>query len=90
MEEELRERIEELEDRVDELEGREHRRKVFGIVKLCIKLVILGLVIFGIWKVYSYVNNIIVKPLNNVIESTSEITNTINFSNISDWFKSFN
>ena len=51
MEEELRERIEELEDRVDELEGREHRRKVFGIVKLCIKLVILGLVIFGIWKV---------------------------------------
>lgn len=89
MEEELKQRIEELEDRVDELEDKEHKRKIFRIIKLCIKLAILGLIIFGIYRLYSFVNDTYIKPLNNIIEDSEEIKNSLDFSSISDWIKSF-
>lgn len=89
MEEELKQRIEELEDRVDELEDKEHKRKIFRIIKLCIKLAILGLIIFGIYRVYSFVNDTYIKPLNNIIEDSEEIKDSLDFSSISDWIKSF-
>lgn len=89
MEEELKQRIQELEDRVDELEDKEHKRKIFRIIKLCIKLAILGLIFFGIYRLYSFVNDTYIKPLNNIIEDSEEIKNSLDFSSISDWIKSF-
>ena len=89
MEKELKKRIEELENRVDELEGRERKRKIIQIIKICIKVVIIALIIFGIWKLYTYVNETYIKPLDKIIDSASEVTNTVDLSKITDFFKTF-
>jgi len=89
MEEELRNRIAELEAKVGELEKKEQRRMIFNIVKWSIRLVILVVIVFIIWNIYLFVNNIIITPLNEVIERTKEITRILNLANIGDWFTGF-
>ena len=86
MEKEYKERIEELEERVEYLEKKESKRKTLSIIKLCIRLAILGLLAFAIWKVYNYAKNV-VEPINEVVNTISNTTNTIDFSKISEWFK---
>jgi sugar-specific transcriptional regulator TrmB len=88
MEKELRERIEELEDRLDELESKEERRKIFTIIKICLKVAIIGVIAFGLWKAYDYAKNVI-EPIREVANTISNTTNSIDFSKFSDWFKTF-
>ena len=85
MEKELKKRIEELEERVDELEDRERKRKIAHIIKICIKVLIIALIIFGIWKAYNYVNDNYIKPLNDIAQNASNITNEVDLSKVAHW-----
>ena len=63
---ELEKKIEELNGRLEKLENIEKRRKTRLIIKIVLYVIILViLVILGI-KLYCYVNNNIIKPINNI------------------------
>ncbi len=92
MEKEYKERIEELEERVEYLEKKEGKRKTWNIIKLCIRLAIIGLLAYAIWRVYDYTKNV-VEPINEVVgtisNTISNTTNTIDFSKVNEWIKVF-
>ena len=56
-----------LKKRISALEGKENRRKAFGYVKAIVKIVIILLIAFGIWKGYDYVVNGIPKLIENKV-----------------------
>ena len=88
MEENYKKRIEELEDRVDKLEKKEDRRKIFNIIKICLKIAVLILIGIVIYKAYNYAKTVI-EPIREVTNTIQTTKNELDFSKISDWFKSF-
>lgn len=52
---ELNEKIELLNERISILEKRDNRRRSFAYIRVIIKIIIIGAILFGIWKGYEYV-----------------------------------
>ena len=52
---ELRDEIALLNERISILEKRDNRRRSLAYIRLIIKIILIGAVIFGIWKGYEYV-----------------------------------
>ena len=52
---ELQNEIEALNKRISILEKHENKRKAFSYLKLIIKILLIGAIIFGIWRGYEYV-----------------------------------
>ena len=52
---ELQQEIDTLNKRISVLEKKENRRKSLTYLKLIIKLLLIGAIIFGIWRGYEYV-----------------------------------
>ena len=46
-----------LKKRIDVLEKRENRRKALGYLKVLVKVLVIGALIFGVWKGYDYIVN---------------------------------
>ena len=65
--EELEEEIKLLKKRISILEGKENRRKAFGYFKIIIKIIIIGLITYGLWQGYNYVVNEIPKLIENKV-----------------------
>lgn len=65
--EELEEEISLLKKRISILEGKENRRKAFSYAKIIVKIVLIGLFLFGIWKGYDYIVNEIPQLIQNEI-----------------------
>jgi len=88
----LKERINELEDRVEELEKAEHKRKVGKVINLIIKLVILVVTVIVTIKMYQTLNEKVIKPYKEMINSLNnkytEITDSDAFKNINDLLNS--
>ena len=84
----LKERINELEDRVEELEKAEHKRKVGKVIKLVILVVTVIVTI----KMYQTLNEKVIKPYKEMINSLNnkytEITDSDAFKNINDLLNS--
>lgn len=55
--EELEKEIDYLKRRISTLEKKENRRKSFKYLKIIIKILIIGTIVFGIWRAYDYVVN---------------------------------
>ncbi len=62
--EKLKSEIELLKKRINSLEGRENRRRAFKYFKMIIKICLIGLILFGIWRGYDYMVN----GIPNIIE----------------------
>ena len=77
---ELEKRIEELNNRLEKLERIEKRRKTMLIIKIILYIVIIVIISILIFKAYIYINDNIIKPLNNITnifnKDSSNITNT--------------
>lgn len=54
---ELKEEIEILNKRISILEKKENRRRAFTYIKILVKVLLIGALIFGIWKGYEYVTH---------------------------------
>ncbi len=67
--EKLTEEIILLKKRISILEGKENRRKALWYTKLIVKMILIGLLLFGIWKGYDYVVNGIPKLIENEISN---------------------
>ena len=80
----LKQKVEALEKRVAELEKKEKRRKIAKIIKTCVIIVIYALLLFAIYQGYKYIVSNYIKPLGEVIETTNEISNTIDLSQFQD------
>ena len=52
---ELKDEIELLNERISVLEKRDNRRRSLSYIKIIIKIVLIGAIIFGIWRGYEYV-----------------------------------
>ena len=52
---ELKDEIELLNERISILEKRDNRRRSLSYIKIIIKIVLIGAIIFGIWRGYEYV-----------------------------------
>ena len=52
---ELKNEIELLNERISVLEKRDNRRRSLSYIKIIIKIVLIGAIIFGIWRGYEYV-----------------------------------
>ena len=52
---ELQQEIDTLNKRISVLEKKENRRKSLSYLKLIIKILLIGAIIFGIWRGYEYV-----------------------------------
>lgn len=61
---ELKEEIETLNKRISVLEKRENKRRALAYIKLAIKIILIGAIIFGIWRGYEYVSH----ELPNMVE----------------------
>ena len=61
---ELKEEIEILNERISILEKRESKRKALAYLKIIIKVILIGAIIFGIWRGYEYV----VREIPNMME----------------------
>ena len=64
---ELEDEIEYLKKRVSILEKKDNRRTSFKYLKIIIKILFYGLIIFGIWKGYDYVVNGLPNMINDKI-----------------------
>ena len=53
----LKNEIELLNERISILEKRDSRRRSLSYLKIIIKILIIGAIIFGIWRGYEYVVN---------------------------------
>ncbi len=51
----LKNEIEVLNERISVLERKESRRKALSYLKIILKIVLIGAIIFGIWRGYEYV-----------------------------------
>ena len=51
------------------MEGKENRRKAWGYFKIIVKIVIVLLIVFGIWKAYDYVSNDVPKLIEDKVRS---------------------
>lgn len=71
--EELKEEIEFLSKRIDSLEKRENRRKAFGYTKLLIRVILILVTIYGIWRGYEYVVNEIPRIMEEKIKEINPI-----------------
>ncbi len=67
--EKLEEEVLLLKKRISILEGKENRRKAFGYIKLIVKILLILLILFGIWKAYDYVSNDVPKLIEDKISS---------------------
>ena len=79
---ELENKILELTKRIEKLEKIEKRRKIILIIKIVFYIILIIALCLLIYKMYLYINNNIIKPLNNVSgifnESNSYIDETTN------------
>lgn len=66
--EELQNKIEELELKVSKLERIEKRRKTTRIFKISIKVIIILVLAFYVYKGYKYVEETYIKPFNEIKE----------------------
>ena len=67
--EDLKEEIDILKKRISVLEGKENRRKAYSYFKIIIKIILILLIIFGIWKGYNYIVNEIPNMINDSIKN---------------------
>lgn len=67
--EKLEEEVLLLKKRISILEGKENRRKAWGYFKIIVKIVIVLLIVFGIWKAYDYVSNDVPKLIEDKVRS---------------------
>lgn len=67
--EELQSEIEKLSKRVAELEKSHRRQKAYKYLKLLIKLVIIGAIVFGIWKAYDYIKTDLPNKIEEKVKS---------------------
>ena len=65
----LEEEILLLKKRISILEGKENRRRAFGYIKLIVKILLILLIAFGIWRAYDYVSNDVPKLIEDKISS---------------------
>lgn len=54
---ELMKEVQYLERRVNSLEKKESRRAGYRYIKMIIKIIVVGLIIFGLWRGYDYIVN---------------------------------
>ena len=74
---ELENKIKVLESRISRLEKIDSKRKTFKIIKICMKIVILLAILFGLWMGYNYVNETIIKPYKETVEEIKDTYNDI-------------
>lgn len=66
---ELQNEIDTLNKRIEILEKRENRRRSCGYIKLIIKILMIGAIIFGIWRGYEYITHEIPNIMEDKINS---------------------
>lgn len=81
---ELENKIKVLESRISRLEKIESKRKTFKIIKVCMKIVILLAILFGLWMGYNYVNETIIKPYKETVDEIKDTYNDIKDNNLVD------
>lgn len=81
---ELENKIRVLESRISRLEKIESKRKTFKIIKVCMKIVILLAILFGLWMGYNYVNETIIKPYKETVDEIKNTYNDIKDNNLVD------
>lgn len=67
--EELQSEIEKLSKRVAELEKSHRRQKAYKYLKLLIKLVVIGAIVFGIWRAYDYIKTDLPNKIEEKVKS---------------------
>lgn len=85
---ELENKIKVLESRISRLEKIESKRKTFKIIKVCMKIVILLAILFGLWMGYNYVNETIIKPYKETVEEIKETIDDVKDNDLVDKVKS--
>lgn len=70
---ELREEIELLTERIAVLEKNESKRKAFAYTKILVRIIMLLLFFYGVWKGYEYVVNEIPKLMEEKIKEINPI-----------------
>lgn len=69
---ELKEEIEYLKKRIDILEKTERKRKAFKSLRIILKILFYGLIIFSIWKTYDYITNEIPHMVSEEVENAKD------------------
>ena len=69
---ELKEEITYLKKRIDILEKTERKRKAFKSLRIIIKILFYGLIIFGIWKAYDYLTNEVPNMVSEEVENAKD------------------
>ena len=69
---ELKEEIIYLKKRIDILEKTERKRKAFKLLRIIIKIIFYGLIIFGIWKAYDYLTNEVPNMVSEEVENAKD------------------
>lgn len=69
---ELKEEITYLKKRIDILEKTERKRKAFKSLRIIIKILFYGLIIFGIWKTYDYLTNEVPNMVSEEVENAKD------------------
>ncbi|MBQ9019671.1 MAG: hypothetical protein IJ097_05115 [Bacilli bacterium] len=73
----IEQRLSEIENRLDKLEKIEKRRKIIGIIKLIIWILIIAVLIYGGYRLYNYVIDII-EPYKKIVETYNGADSTVN------------
>ena len=72
---ELKDEIEYLTKRIEILENNEKKRKAFFYVKLLVKILMLGVFVFSVWRGYEYLSQEIPRILEEKIKEINPLKN---------------